>query len=373
MTKRPQVLMISKPITAPWNDSAKNIVRDQVMHRSSYTYRLMTTRGDTLTGDGIITEPLYPDAGRYRAGIKQNLKIMFRGLRPGPVSLYHYFFAPNLLTSLAGRAQRIVAGVKSVQTICSAPATFNGIKKLIFTDGIIVLSNDTKNKMERFGVPANKIRLIRPGIEPLRPPDDNAASAIRRKLGLDDGRIVVFPGDLEFSNAAQTVAAAAREITSIGNDVQLVFACRIKTEAAREIQAKIKKQLAYLKNRVHFINEVDDMPAFVGTADLVVLPADNLYAKMDVPLVLLEAMSQEVPVVIADAAPLNELLETGGILAVPPGDSDRLGGAVSDILTNKNMHLSLAKAGAQAVKDNFSAKNMARQIENFYDELLADR
>jgi glycosyltransferase involved in cell wall biosynthesis len=371
MSTKPEVLMISKPIAPPWNDSAKNIVRDQVRNGARYTYRIMTTPDAEPVADDAVHEPIYRSGGRLTAGVRQNARVMLRGLRPGGVSVYHYFFAPNGVTSAAGRLQALVAGVRTVQTICSAPASFRSAKRLLFTDRIVALSPDTVGKLERAGVDRARIRLVRPGIVPIPRADSEARAAVRAKYGIPtEGPAIVFPGDYEFSTAADTVAAAAPAILGSFPGASLVFACRLKTGAARDVQERIRIALAAFGGRVVFVNVAPDMPHLIGAADVAVLPAESLYAKMDVPLVLLEAMSQRVPLVVADVPPLAELVGLGAALGVPPGDPAALASAASRVLLDPDRAAGLGEAGERAVNELFSSARMAREVEDIYDELL---
>jgi glycosyltransferase involved in cell wall biosynthesis len=371
MTTKPEVLMISKPIAPPWNDSAKNIVRDQVRRGSRYTYRIMTTRDAPHVADDAIAEPIYRTEGKLTGGIRQNARVMLRGLRPGAVRIYHYFFAPNRVTSAAGRIQALVAGVKTVQTICSAPASYQRAKRLLFTDRVVALSRDTADKLEAAGVDRARIRLVRPGIEPLERASAEDRAAIRAKYGIAaSGPAIVFPGDYEFSSAAATVASAAPSLLGAFPDAVLVFACRLKTDAARAKQDAIARELAAFGDRIKYVNVAPDMPRLIGAADLAILPAESLYAKMDVPLVLLEAMSQEVPLVVANVAPLAELIDLGAAEGTAPGDPTTLASAAASILQNSKRAAQLGGAGARAVRELFSSARMAREVEEIYDELL---
>jgi phosphatidylinositol alpha-1,6-mannosyltransferase len=371
MSAKPEVLMISKPIAPPWNDSAKNIVRDQVRNGVRYTYRIMTTPDAEPIADGAIHEPIYRSGGRLRAGIRQNARVMLRGLRRGRVSIYHYFFAPNGLTSAAGRAQAFVAGVKTVQTICSTPASFARAKRLLFTDRVVALSQDTASKLERAGVDGARIRLVRPGIVPIPRADSEARAAVRIKYGIPAaGPAIVFPGDYEFSTAADTVARAAPALLGSFPSASLVFACRLKTGAACEIQERIRRDLDAFGGRIIFVNVAPDMPHLIGAADLAVLPAESLYAKMDIPLVLLEAMSQRVPLVVADVPPLADLVGLKAAIGVEPGDAAALASAASQVLLNPDRAADLGEAGERAVNELFSSARMAREVEDIYDELL---
>ena len=365
-----EVLIISKPIVPPWNDSGKNIAKELVTQGERYTYRILTTQNFSFADERrpIRYERIYPSSGSYQAGIRQNLKVMFCGLRKKDARIYHYFFAPNPTSATAGRLQRALTRVKTVQTFCSRPADYSIIERLIFTDKVIVLSAHTHRQLLDAGVDPKRVVHIPPGIVPPPPLSDSERRQLKQKYALSQKRVVLFPGDFEFSTAASQVAAATASILSVHPDVVVVFACRAKTGRSREQQQRIKMQLAQFGERVRFPGEIDDMPRLVGCAEVIVLPQDDLYAKMDIPLVLLEGMGHAVPLIVADAGPLRELI--AGECAIGSKNAASLTDAVTHLLTHPNDAERLGQQGKTLVHTTYNATQMAKAVENLYDELL---
>ncbi|MCU0661433.1 MAG: glycosyltransferase family 4 protein [Myxococcota bacterium] len=373
--EKPEVFLVTKPLVPPWDDSAKNIAHAQVRFAGGYRYRALVTkeRGSSPLSPQCTCVPLYDDQGTYAAGLSRNLRVFLYGVRPRGAALYHYFFAPNPVTSLAGRALAQISGVPSVQTICSIPRNTQAFASLLFADAVIALSQHTRGLCIASGFPAARISVVRPGIEPIARPKEEKRAATKSELGLPPtSRIVLYPGDLEFSSASRTVAAAAESILIQNADAVLVLACRAKTGAAAQVLGELKRRLEShtREGRVVFLEHVQDMPALVGASDAVVLPAETLYAKMDAPLVVLEAMSQRIPVVLADVGPLSELLETGCGIGVAPADPGRLATAVSTILSTPSLAETLGQRGEAAVATTFNAAAMSQAVETIYDEVL---
>ncbi len=371
--KKPLVTMISKPVVPPWDDSAKNIVLHQVTRGERYAYRILTDGSNAPTIPGVQSEPLYSSAGSYSPGLMQNLTVMRYGARKRGASIFHYFFAPNPLASLAGQLQRTVTGIRTVHTLCSAPATFEEIDKWMFADRVVVLSSDTEQRLIDAGVNPEKVRWIRPGIEPIPKKDAVERRATRRRYGLTlSGPVVLFPGDYEFSTAAQTVARAVPMLRKAAQGVNVVFACRIKRAPSRVIRDRLRADLeaAGLLATAIFVDRVNDMPALLRASDVVVMPSESLYAKMDVPLVLLEAMSLEVPLVLADVKPLNALIADGAGLGIPPGSPEALAKATLRILGDPQLMKSFGQTGARVMHRDYSATAMAAAIESVYDEVM---
>ena len=91
MEKNPQILMITKPLVPPWDDSAKNIAVSQVKHGGRFRYRVLTDQSAIPPSEGVAVDPVYSGKGNYSPGLRQNLKVLFHGLRPRGASIYHYY------------------------------------------------------------------------------------------------------------------------------------------------------------------------------------------------------------------------------------------------------------------------------------------
>lgn len=368
----PRVLMISKPVGPPWNDSGKNIVRDVVRFGQRYTFHVMTTRGTEPPGPRCITEPIYGDAGEYTPGLAQNLRVLLRLLRPDQSALHHYFFAPNPRTSTVARLVTAVRGRPVVQTVSSSPASYDGVDRLCFGDRVVALSEYNRRRLEQAG--ARGVVHVPPGIPVPSLRADRAD--VRQRWGLPaELPVVLFAGDYQFSSAATVLAEAIPRVLA-DRAAHFVYACRIKQEASRAIEEQVKATLrAAGVTAVTFLNEVDDVEGLIAAADVSVMPSESLYAKMDLPLVLLECLAQRVPLVVADVEPLSEVLagRTDWGVAVPPKDPQALAAALGALLDDPARVRAMGEAGRRAVQERWSAQTMAAAYEDIYDALLGAR
>jgi phosphatidylinositol alpha-1,6-mannosyltransferase len=99
----------------------------------------------------------------------------------------------------------------------------------------------------------------------------------------------------------------------------------------------------------------------------VVFPVDDLWGKVDLPIVLLEAMALGVPVIVLDQGPLQDL---EGVLKVPSLDSVRWLAAVSDLLADPGRCASLIADQRAALAERHAAAVVARAYEDLYLELV---
>lgn len=148
----------------------------------------------------------------------------------------------------------------------------------------------------------------------------------------------------------------------------LVYACRKKTAHAEVAQREVEALLAAagpgVASHTKHLGEVSDMGDLLAIADLVVFPVDDLYGKVDLPLVLLEAMALGVPVVVASGGPLEAL---DFAPRVAPGDAKALAAAVIPLLGDPEAAGSLGRAGAEV----YSARYTPAAVARAYDELYA--
>lgn len=363
-----EILLVSKPLAPPWNDSGKVYVRDLVNALPSRRFVVLTPRDTPFVAPHVRSQPLYADAGHYRPSLAQNLRVFAHLLKPAPhVGLMHFFFAPNPRTSHAARAACRLTRRPSVQTVLSAPKDFSKAPAWLFGDRVIVLSESTRAQLSAAGF--ERAVRIYPGVEvgerasPARQRDQ------LRALDLEGGPIILYPGDLEFSDAASTVLTAASDILRTLPKATVVFACRPKTEASQQVLARLRDRVHH-EPRVRFCGEVSDMRALLAASAVVVLPADTTYAKADLPLVLLEALAEGVPVIVSDRPPISEVLQGDVGLAVPPSAPGALAAAVIRVLTEPQRRAVLSRNARVLAETTFSAAAMARAYDRIYAELL---
>ena len=367
------VLMVSKPLVPPWSDSGKNLARDVATFCPSVNFTVMGTPGSTLGLSHVTEEPIYSDAGAYSPSKLQNLKVLWRLLAPNKQELYHFFFAPNTLTGQLARAVVKIKRRKSVHSVLSVPRDFEAIHKKLASNVVVALSDYTAQKLKSAGI--KEVTLIPPGIPVTEPISLGEQLKFRKTLNLlsPEKPIIIFPGDYEFSDAAQTVADAIPRVLE-STDALFIFACRLKTGASKDLEDTIRKKLAsYTSDNVLFLNHVDQIHHLLACASLALMPASSTYAKMDLPLVLLEAMAEKTPLIVADSGPLPEILKGGGGVLVPPSDPKALADQILVLLADSKKRQKLGEEARMSVETHFSALKMAENYGKLYQKLMGKK
>ncbi len=319
-----EVLLISKPLDPPWDDGSKVLARELTRHATRFEFRTI-------------------------AGVERAWKAVAAALLLSArnVGVAHFFFAPNPKTNQILKTMLKLRKRRVIHTVCSRPS---GDVTVWFADVHVALTEATARLLRAAGAP--DVRVIPPGISPAAGAMDRAEA--RAALELPDGPLVLFAGDLIDGGGARVVAEAVLQL----DRVQAVFACRPKGAGREQRRAQLA---AMLGDRALWLGFVADMDALYAACDVQCLPATELLAKVDLPLVLLEGLRAGLPAIIADAAPLNEL-ESSGVRLVPPGSPAALAEAVAASLTS---------AGAASLDGRYDARRMAAAYEDLYAELLS--
>ncbi|MGC4063473.1 MAG: glycosyltransferase family 4 protein [Polyangiaceae bacterium] len=373
----PTVQFVSKPVDPPINDGTKHIVLTLARQMTRYAPRVMTTRGVEDVGAGIGVDSIYEPASSYAPSLLNNLRAVKHLALNRHARIWNFVFAPNALSSQMGRLLSGVRRVRVVQTIASRPSAFVEPRKLLFGDIVVAQSEDTRRRFESAFDAEKVAKEARPRIEVIAPPlgdvripDIDATNAIRRELEIGpDVPILLYPGDLEVSQGASRVARAAGRILAQHGTAVVVFAFREKTPHATTRATALRQELADIVplERVRFVRECRDILALVRTSAAVLFPVDELYGKVDLPIVLLEAMALGTPVVVTDEGPLSEL---DGALRVAPNEDVALANTAILLIDDHGRRARCVEDQYRALRERFSVERVVRAYEGLYDELL---
>ena len=356
-------MVISKPVRPPWSDSSKNLVRDIVTHARHTSFDLMGDSEFQPAWRGANWLPVYGGRGAYAPGLAEKARALGAILRaPRAVDAFHLFFAPN---PASGAALRPVLALKRrpvVHTICSVPRSFETAARWISADVTVALSEYTAGHLRAAGVP--DVRLIPPGIDPDRFGSPSECPFPSRPT-------LLFAGDYEVGGGAERLIECAPGVLSAVPDAKFVFACRPKTAEAAggEADARARVADAGLSDSFEFLGEVTDVGVLLRSCTICVLPIDSTWRKMDIPLVLLEAMALGKPVVVTDQPPLSEILAGGGGRQVPTHDSDALADTLVSMLSDATVLHALGVEAAASVRENWNIAALAGRYEELYASL----
>ncbi len=364
------VLFVSKPIAPPYHDGTKCLVRDVALNLERVRPSVMSCAGVAPLGN-VRLEAVYADSGSFAPALLDNVRAASWLLARSRADLWHFVFAPNVRTSQVGRAMKHLRRKPVVQTVASPPRSFEQARELLFGDVVVTQSRWTRAQFRRryaqLECEPPPMQVIYPPVPPLRRRSTQELAAVRAQLEIGEERVVfVYPGDLETSRGADTVAAAVKEIAQLVPGAMVVFAYRPKTSRAEDRARALRARVPAEHTR--FVSALSDVLALVQGARAVLFPVDDLWGKVDLPIVLLEAMELAVPVIVLDRGPLAEI---GGVKRIQQQSGDALARAAYQVHTNAGEAAHIAREQRSFVDRHCRAPATARAYEDLYLDLLS--
>jgi glycosyltransferase involved in cell wall biosynthesis len=175
--------------------------------------------------------------------------------------------------------------------------------------------------------------------------------------------VVLFASRLLWDKGVGELIAAAQTLRAEGRAFRLVLAGRVDRENPRGIS---EEQLrAWAEARLcEWRGLVDDMPALLREASVVVLPS----YREGVPKVLLEAAACARPIVATDVPGCREIARPGenGIL-VPPRDATALARAIAALLDDAAMRARFGRRGRAIAVEEFAEPLVVEATLALYD------
>jgi glycosyltransferase involved in cell wall biosynthesis len=224
-------------------------------------------------------------------------------------------------------------------------------------DGVIAISEQIAALLVAGGVRREKIRVIHSGV------DIEPFEAAALSHGDNSAPVIGTAAVLEERKGHRFLLEAAAELKRQGRRLKY----RIAGDGSQREKLERLAQSLDLQQDVEFLGFVSDVPAFLSTIDIFVLP--SLFEGLGV--AVLEAMAAARPVVASDTGGLRELVADGetGLLAAP-GDSIALAGAISKLIAQRERMRAMGSNGRARVEKYFTMEKMARENENYYYDLL---
>lgn len=309
-----RVLLVTKPLAAPWNDGSKTALRAMLHHLPREQYAVLSTRqgkrelAEAFPDLEVITA--YGGGATFGGRLAENARVFLTllALRHNFRAL-HFFFAPNPAASAAARLLRLLtpSRVPFMQTVMSRPRTFEGVKGLLFGDKVIASSDDTAERLA--AASGRDVEVSRPGVDDVPGLDDEQRLAACVREGLAADRVhILFAGDLDEGGADPHLRAVLPALLEARDDVDVHISVRSKSERTVEMALALATSLeADHPGRVHRHVDHEHFNDLLDASDAMVLPQEDLIAKVDAPLVALETLARGKPVFMLNRPPLDEI------------------------------------------------------------------
>jgi glycosyltransferase involved in cell wall biosynthesis len=129
-----------------------------------------------------------------------------------------------------------------------------------------------------------------------------------------------------------------------------------------------------LKERVHFLGPVNDVPALLAESDIFVLPTIDKFRSEALGVALLEAMASSKPCIASDTPGPRDVIQhqINGLL-FPSGDENGLARELKLLVDHYSLRIGLGEAARKRVLEHYTVEKQVANLEALYSELLHQR
>ena len=197
------------------------------------------------------------------------------------------------------------------------------------------------------------------------------ANAVRRSLAIPNGTplVGVFGRITEWKGHRVLFDAIQRE--ELGNAQLAVVGDALFTDADRLLAEELRtlsKQVG-LAGRVHWLGHRNDVPTLMKACDLIVHCSTQ---PEPFGRVIVEGQLANRPVIAAAGGGALEIIEDGvnGLLT-PPGNATALAAAMHRLLSDSELAVSLANAGARTVRTRFTLETYVAAVNVILEKAVS--
>jgi colanic acid biosynthesis glycosyl transferase WcaI len=240
------------------------------------------------------------------------------------------------------------------------------------SDAVTVLSDDLRdNVAAKVGDRhAGRVRVIPNFVDTERIRPAERDNGYRREYGLVGKTVVMYAGNVGFSQSLDLVVDAA---AALAHEQDLVFVINGGGSARPDLE----RRAAGAAN-VRFIDmqPMDRLPELLAAADIHVVPLRRGLARSSVPSKMYSILAAGRPIV-ASVDPGTEVAtvvdQAGAGVAVPPDDPEAFTKALARLIAGPEESRRMGAAGRAFVERWASPGAIAEQYEALFDELRASK
>ncbi len=233
---------------------------------------------------------------------------------------------------------------------------------LVRADRIVADSQHTRADLIRLGYDPRRIDVVPNGVshDRYRPRSRPECRLVARKYGITADQLIVLHVGTEAPR--KNIARLFEAIALVSKKRRAIL---VKVGQPREPQRSALRRLAAslgISESVIFLDWVDesDLPFLYGAADVFAFP--SLYEGFGIPP--LEAMACGVPVVVARATSLPEVVGDAGVY-IDPADPSGIADAIERVIVDPRLREDLVARGLQQAQRFTWTRTAAGLIETY--------
>jgi len=328
------------------NSRNPNLELHEIALKQGFESRLIPCRGQMDRAAIAHIRELAASTGAdvvHAHGFKADIYVYLalRGLGVPLVSTCHTWYDTDLTVSLYGRLDRFV------------------LRKYA---RVVAVSEEVKRRLLNAGVRAEKIRMVRNGID-LRPFD--RALQAHRDHAVESAPVVGLVGRLAWEKGIDVfLRAAAKVLAEVPGARFLVAGEGPDREKLERLIDEVK-----ISRSVELLGRRDDMASLYASLDVMVSSS----RQEGLPIAILEGMASGLPLVATAVGEVPSVVvdERTGVL-VTAEDVERLTAVIVELLHDPDRRRRLGTAARRLIEEEYSASRMTADYLRMYEEAIAE-
>jgi colanic acid biosynthesis glycosyl transferase WcaI len=230
------------------------------------------------------------------------------------------------------------------------------------SDAVVLLSEDLRRNISQKTGPAmrDQLHVIPNFVDTSAITPGNRMTSYRRDLTIDERPVVMYAGNVGYSQSLEMMIAAARQLPNIAFVIN-------GDGAARQ---SLQEQARGLSN-VHFApyQPIERLSEVLATGDIHVVPLRAGLASVSVPSKSYSILAAARPVLAAidEGSEIPRILaESGAGLSVPPDNERAFVAALTTLCNDQNLRESMGAKGRAWVEQHASPAAVAAAYEAIY-------
>lgn len=230
------------------------------------------------------------------------------------------------------------------------------------SDAVVLLSDDLLHNVEKKVSLSHRsaLHVIPNFVDTIAITPQNRLTDYRRELGIGDGVIVMYAGNVGFSQSIEMLIAAARAIPNIDVVINGDGAAR-----------KSLQEMARDCRNVHFVEyqPIERLGEVLASADIHVVPLRAGLASISVPSKVYSILAAGRPVLAAidvDSEIPRIFASSGAGITVPPEDAAKFISGVRWLVDQPDLRVEMGKKGRQWVEQHVSPLAVAVAYEALF-------
>ncbi|MFQ5729893.1 MAG: glycosyltransferase family 4 protein, partial [Waddliaceae bacterium] len=365
------IFFATRPIAPPWDEGSKNMVYEIAKRTENFRVIVPTYKNqpDIPIHKNATFKHIYTQTHSNKMSLNKKLAFLSAFIRT-QAAIFHFYFSTEILTSAIIRLVKKFKKGIFLQTIPTPLKDAKTQSKYIFGDFIVTQSLHTLNHLKNEGF--DNVFHIYPGVDTCKFKPTTPSQELQRDFKIDVGqRVILYPGGYYLEGdkeMTETVLMLSKEYKNL----KFIFACRIGFPS--DLKVKKEMQVAFaranLLERVIFLDSFDNMLGLLSLSDIVVFPVRKMFYKSEIPMVLLEALAMEKPIIVSDIPPLNEIMKDDVGELIPPGEAEYLTKALRRLLDDPQSREAKGKNGRNMILKEFDIRHSAEKYQNLYHMLF---